>query len=81
MTQLASRTRSFGVLARVALIHDVWQQRRALRGLEDTQLKDLGLTRSLAHEESQRPLWDLPRHAQRADVWDVPPHWCQKAGI
>ncbi|MGX9357137.1 DUF1127 domain-containing protein [Roseobacteraceae bacterium S113] len=38
------------------------RQRRALRGLDDARLADLGLTRADALEEANRPLWDVPQH-------------------
>ncbi len=38
----------------------VWQQRRALRQLDDTRLQDLGLTRAEAEAEAKRPFWDAP---------------------
>lgn len=77
MTQLASRRRSHGFFARLALAHDVWQQRQSLRQLTDAQLQDLGLSSRAAFDEARKPLWNLPRHAQRATVWDVPRYWRQ----
>lgn len=78
MTQISSRHRRHGFFARLALAHDVWQQRQSLRHLSDAQLADLGLTYRDAQAESKMPVWKLPRHAQRAALWDVPLHWRQK---
>ncbi|WP_419914317.1 DUF1127 domain-containing protein [Hoeflea sp.] len=41
------------------LYYDVWRQRRALHGLTNRQLADLGLTREAAEQEASRPFWDL----------------------
>jgi uncharacterized protein YjiS (DUF1127 family) len=37
-------------------------QRRALAGLDDRMLADIGLTRAQAQAEAGRPVWDAPRH-------------------
>ncbi|MFK7938691.1 MAG: DUF1127 domain-containing protein [Roseovarius sp.] len=41
------------------------RQRRTLAQLDNTRLADLGLTRTQAQAEAQRP------------IWDVPSHWCE----
>lgn len=38
----------------------VARQRRALKGLDDTALTDIGISRSEADAEARRPLWDAP---------------------
>ncbi|KPQ08201.1 MAG: putative conserved small protein [Rhodobacteraceae bacterium HLUCCA12] len=38
------------------------RQRRALAALDDTLLRDIGLTRGQALFEAERPIWDAPRH-------------------
>ena len=38
-----------------------WTSRRALRTLDETLLKDVGLTRQQALEEAYRPFWRLLR--------------------
>ncbi|GHD09903.1 DUF1127 domain-containing protein [Tianweitania populi] len=57
------RSRSFGeVMMRVLNAIDIrlerQRSRRDLLELTDEQLKDIGLSRSQAHEEAYRPLWD-----------------------
>lgn len=36
------------------------RERRALRHMDATLLKDIGLTREQAHMEAARPIWDMP---------------------
>lgn len=36
------------------------RQRKALTRLDDTALRDMGLTRSDVHAEAKRPVWDVP---------------------
>jgi uncharacterized protein YjiS (DUF1127 family) len=43
----------------------VWRERRALRGLDAAQLRDLGLSRRQAHAEAARPIWDVPAYWRR----------------
>ncbi len=47
-------------LDRLALMVDVWHERRALAALDDRALNDLGLSRSTALAEAERAPWDLP---------------------
>lgn len=51
----------FGLLVRA---HQAWLQRRALSRLDDAALSDLGLTRSDAAKESERPIWDVPPYCK-----------------
>lgn len=48
-------------LLRVVAILELWserrRQRRALRGLSDHMLKDVGLSRGQAEYEGRRPFW------------------------
>ncbi|WP_425041085.1 DUF1127 domain-containing protein [Primorskyibacter sp. S187A] len=37
------------------------RQRQSLAKLDDAALRDIGLTRHEADEESKRPFWDLPK--------------------
>lgn len=60
--RLARQDRKRGVLARLLHLDAVWRQRNDLRNLDDYMLKDLGLTRSQARAETQRPIWDAPSH-------------------
>jgi uncharacterized protein YjiS (DUF1127 family) len=47
-------------LGALAWMGRVASQRRALRLLDDHQLKDLGLSRADALREANRPFWDVP---------------------
>lgn len=38
----------------------LWRQRRALAAMDDTQLADIGVTRTQALAEAERPVWDVP---------------------
>ncbi len=48
----------FGLLQLLAL----WKQRRLLAEMDDHSLRDIGLTRTEAMREAERPLWDVPSH-------------------
>ena len=52
--------RRTGFFATVRLAYDAWRSRRALAALEDTALRDIGLTRDEAQAEANRPIWDVP---------------------
>ncbi|WP_425037969.1 DUF1127 domain-containing protein [Primorskyibacter sp. S187A] len=41
------------------------RQRRDLSRLDDAQLRDMGLSRSDAASEANRPAWDVPSHWTR----------------
>ncbi len=41
------------------------RQRRALRNLDESVLRDLGLSRKDAETEANRPLWDVPANWRR----------------
>ena len=43
--------------------HELARQRRALLRLDDTMLKDIGLTRTDALREADRPFWDEGRQS------------------
>ncbi len=53
LTRLPSRARGFAALTR---------SRRGLIHLDDHLLQDIGLTRSQALAEAERPVWDAPSH-------------------
>ena len=57
---VAGRRRRVSVLSALANFHDVWRQRQALKKLDDTQLRDVGITREQAVAESRRGFWDAP---------------------
>jgi len=38
----------------------VMSERRALAGLSDEALKDIGVDRGQANREASRPVWDMP---------------------
>ncbi|WP_374439754.1 DUF1127 domain-containing protein [Pseudomonas panipatensis] len=45
------------VLARVSRWRELARQRRALAGLSDAALKDIGLSRADIYEEVEKPFW------------------------
>ncbi len=47
----------FKFAQRAAALH---RQRAALRRLDDSALKDIGLDRATAKREADRPFWDVP---------------------
>ena len=50
--------------ARVTLssLFGLARSRQALARLDDTRLKDLGITPMEAETEASRPFWDIPSH-------------------
>ncbi|GFE65621.1 DUF1127 domain-containing protein [Litoreibacter roseus] len=44
---------------------DLYRQRRALLQLDETQLKDIGITAAEAETEANRPVWDAPSYWDR----------------
>lgn len=48
------------LLARLQLTLQISRERRQLAALDDRLLKDIGLSRSLAHREVERSILDLP---------------------
>jgi uncharacterized protein YjiS (DUF1127 family) len=57
--------RSFGgrlshLIERGSLAYRIWRERRALLGLSDAMLKDIGLSRADIYREATRSFWDLP---------------------
>lgn len=44
----------------LATVLGVMAERRRLRKLTDTQLDDIGLSRTEAEHEANRPFWDMP---------------------
>ncbi|MEM7088969.1 MAG: DUF1127 domain-containing protein [Pseudomonadota bacterium] len=64
MTQVAIHNlcapAKLSVLARIIRAMSVSRQRRHLARLDDRALEDIGLTRTQAKTEAQRPVWDSP---------------------
>lgn len=56
----ASRAPSF--MSRLLAGFAISRQRACLRGLDDAALADIGVSRSQADQESNRPFWDVPSH-------------------
>lgn len=59
---IARATTILGVALRVA------RERHALAALDDRMLKDIGMSRSLAHLETSRPFLDVPTARLRDHV-------------
>ena len=47
---------------------ELYAQRRALLGMSDHMLKDLGLNRGDVMHEARRPFWDDPLRTKRDDL-------------
>ncbi len=61
-----SISRRFGhALPPLSHLFAIWRERRALARLDDSALKDIGLTRAEAMTEARRPLWDAPQSWRR----------------
>ena len=50
----------FSVLATIAHFYGTWRQRQALKSLDNAALNDIGITRTEADAEANRPIWDAP---------------------
>jgi uncharacterized protein YjiS (DUF1127 family) len=61
-----SRVRAQEALRMLRRWYEIARERQALASLDERALKDIGLSRSDALEESARPFWDgTPRRHQR----------------
>lgn len=64
LTKLFSRQRTVAqmkaMLKRIRVARAIAKQRRMLAQLNDAQLKDIGISRYDAIEESSRDFWDIP---------------------
>lgn len=55
----ATHISTAGLGARVRMMFVIRRQRRALLGLDDRALADIGLSRQQALAEARRPFWDV----------------------
>ncbi|MCP5206557.1 MAG: DUF1127 domain-containing protein [Hahellaceae bacterium] len=66
LTKLLSKQRVMSwaklVVKRIRLAREIAKQRRMLAQLNDSQLKDIGISRYDAIEESNRDFWDIPEN-------------------
>lgn len=62
ISPVKAKQTAFGIFAYLEL----YKQRRALARMDDSQLKDLGLSRNEAMEEAKRSIWDAPANWKRA---------------
>ena len=51
----------FHPIAWIKRVLAVRAQRTRLEDLDDYLLRDIGVDRTIAHNEAMRPFWDLPR--------------------
>lgn len=56
---------SRSLMSRLRLALAIRRERHRLADLDDTILRDIGLSRSEAEAESRRPIWDVPGHWRR----------------
>ena len=61
-TNVAPRKTSLSPFAWVAHAMEARRERKALARLDGKALSDIGLTKSQAHREATRPIWDVPDH-------------------
>ncbi len=59
-TELARPSGVVGIVNWVERACAVAAERRALRGADESALKDIGLSRADVEVEARRPFWDLP---------------------
>lgn len=57
-----SRPWALRFLKRLLAANALHRQQQALLRLDDHMLSDIGLTRSEAQTEANRPVWDAPTH-------------------
>jgi uncharacterized protein YjiS (DUF1127 family) len=50
-----------GIISLLTEMMTVRRQRRALIGMDDAALADIGISRAEALAEAGRPVWDIPR--------------------
>lgn len=61
-TNAPTQKRSFSLLAWISYVLQIRSERKVLAEMSDTQLNDIGVTPAQAHQESQKPIWDVPSH-------------------
>lgn len=54
--------RRASVLSKLMAALDVWRSRQHLKGLDPSQLDDIGIAQIDAIKEANRPIWDVPAH-------------------
>ena len=59
LSAVRAPSRSAPRSAPIATFFAVWQERRALAKMDDTRLRDLGISADDAAREAARPIWDL----------------------
>jgi len=71
MAMISSHTQ-FHPAFRVATLYralaagvSVYRQRQHLKTLDDSRLRDLGISYAQAHREAHRPVWNVPTHWMR----------------
>ena len=70
MTKALTNTRmaapkGVSLISRILNAFALLDQRRSLAGLSDAALDDIGVSRTEAENESNRPAWDVPAHWRR----------------
>lgn len=65
LNRTTARPRRIGLISLVLSLIAVRNQRLKLADLDDTMLRDIGLTRAEAKREAERPVWDCPLHSRQ----------------
>jgi len=71
MTMFTTASHHRTVFSVPSLFRAIWaaycahEQRNALKSLDDSRLRDLGLTYRQALHEAKRPVWDVPGYWRR----------------
>ncbi|MDA5093385.1 DUF1127 domain-containing protein [Aliiroseovarius sp. KMU-50] len=61
-TNTPTQKRAFSPFAWISYAFQIQRERKALAEMNDVRLNDIGVTPAQAHQESRKPIWDVPSH-------------------